>query len=458
VPLPYFPQTPEELDACVTPHNTQFLPGNIRRYHNTGVDPDWTNAIQSALNVGTQKGCKNVPPHNVGSEAYIPAGTYHISSPLDVTMVNGKARRIYGDGMEVSIIRVNGAIDAFTCSSMYLRITMQDFRVFGDSATGSGITFGPTALVYESLFMNIYAQMGGRAFYLPNEFSSQLINCQGGSYNDNVFELQGGSATKLQGCYAHEVPVSKYGYRLYGGGFLDSCNGIDMPFVGGIATGGDWGLFGQDMAHGDPTLSQYNLVMINCNVEDFNNEGVRFRYDGVAKIMNCTFFAKAIGTYQSEIHIEYCSLLITLENIRIGPKGATRLRLSPVYVDSASCVLALRCESALTMDVAGNLYPLPTLTATFPAPGWYEAAAHFNSLAVSQFYNHYCGTATLAAGTATVTLTPPQFDANYQVILTGNQPEAFRCVSKSTGSFEIASSNAVSTANVDWFIARPSPT
>jgi hypothetical protein len=354
--------------------------------------------------------------------------------------------------MDVSIISVQGSIDAFKCISANLRIAMEAFQVAGNSSTGNGIYFGPTTLLNGSLFKNVLSIMGGRAFFLPKEFNTQLINCQGGSYNNNVFELQGGNTTKLQGCYALQVPSGKYGYRLYGGAFLDSCNGINAPFVGGIGTGGDWGLFGQDMAKGDATYSQYNVVMINCNVEDFNQDGVRFRYDGVAKITNCSFLAKSQGSYRCEIYVEYCNLLVSVETTRITPKGGTRSKLSPIFADQGSNIFTALCESVVQIDVNGTLFTLPSLAVSYPA--YLQFATHFNSLAAAQFYNHYCGTVALSGGVATVALSPGQFDAQYQVFLTGNQPEIFRCIGKSTSSFQIASNNSSSTASVDWFISR----
>lgn len=71
------------------------------------------------------------------------------------------------------------------------------------------------------------------------------------------------------------------------------------------------------------------------------------------------------------------------------------------------------------------------------------------SLATSQR-----GTATLAAGTAAVSLTIAEPNTSYRISLSGNAAETFSWASKATGGFTINSSNAGSTASVDWVISR----
>lgn len=65
------------------------------------------------------------------------------------------------------------------------------------------------------------------------------------------------------------------------------------------------------------------------------------------------------------------------------------------------------------------------------------------------------GTATLATGTASVTLSPAEADTSYQVLLTPNANETVYVSAKATGSFTITSSNGASTASVDWLLVRP---
>jgi hypothetical protein len=64
------------------------------------------------------------------------------------------------------------------------------------------------------------------------------------------------------------------------------------------------------------------------------------------------------------------------------------------------------------------------------------------------------GTATLASGTATVTLSPAQADTFYYVVLTSSTTETLTVGSKTTTSFTITSSNGSSTAKVDYIVLR----
>ena len=83
---PCWPQTTLESAASVMPYQTQYLPGDIRRYYSGSGD--YTIAIQNAL--------------KIAQDVYIPAclssAPWVISSTLDVTVSNGAHRRIYGDG------------------------------------------------------------------------------------------------------------------------------------------------------------------------------------------------------------------------------------------------------------------------------------------------------------------------------------------------------------------------
>lgn len=64
------------------------------------------------------------------------------------------------------------------------------------------------------------------------------------------------------------------------------------------------------------------------------------------------------------------------------------------------------------------------------------------------------GTITLAAGTATVAFSIKEPDTNYLVQISGNANETFYWSAKATGGFTITSSNAASTAVVNWIIGR----
>jgi hypothetical protein len=428
---PFYAQTAAETTAGVTPINYGYVPGDVRRY---GADPtgsaDSTTAIQNALNV--------VQP------VYLPAGNYTITAALN----NGVSkRRIHGDGPALSVLRPTGAINTLINTAPLSCMLMSDFGIQGDASTLDGITQAANTTVYESRFENLDVWTGGRAFYLPSEFNMELVNCQGSSYNDNVFELNGGNSTCLRGCYAHQVPAGKYGYRIYASAHLDSCTGIDSP-----TGGGDWGLFGAAISRGDAVNANYLITLTNCDIEDFNNTGVRLRTTGIAKITGSVFQAKASGSYQAEVWCEYSNGLVIIENTNFYQKGAARLKKAALYGENDFTVMMIGNGTPPQYDVAGVLYTLPIMCSSYPS--YLTRAININSLDVAQIFSRYAGTATLSGGAATVTFTVPQMYTGYLVMVTGNASEIFSVLNKTVSGFTIQSSNPASTASVDWMLLR----
>lgn len=427
---PSYPATTAELAAGVTPKNNTYPPGDVRRY---GADPtgaaDSTTAIQSAL--------------NVAQAVYIPSGQYYITAAL----TNGvPGRRIHGDGPSLSVLKPSGPIDTLINTAPLSSVLIENLGISGDPATLDGITQAAGTTVYESRFENVSISVGGRAFYLFWEFNIQLINCQCSSFNDNVFELNGGNSTLLQGCYAHQVPAGKYGYRIYATGHLDSCTGIDSP------GGGDWGLFGANTNQGDSVNQNFNVIVTNCDVEDFNNTGLRFRGSGIARIQGGAITAKSSGTYQAEVYVEYTGGLIIIENVAFYQQGATRTALAAIYVVTDSNIMMIGNCTAPVYDWAGRLVTLPVVSSSYPAV--LQRAININSLDVAQLYSRYAGTAVLSAGTATVTFHTPQPFLGYLVVVTGDANETFSVQNKTLGGFTIQSSNPSSMASVDWMLLR----
>jgi hypothetical protein len=402
----------------------------VRRY---GADPtgsaDSTAAIQSAL--------------NVAQPVYLAAGNYTITAAL----INSAAkRRIDGDGPAASVLRPRGAINTLVNTAPLSCVLMSNFGVLGDSSTLDGITQASGTTVFESRFENLDIWTGGRAFYLPSEFNTELVNCQCSSYNDNVFELNGGNSTALRGCYAHQVPAGKYGYRVYASAHLDSCTGIDSP------AGGDWGLFGAAVSRGDSVNANYAITLTNCDIEDFNNTGVRLRTTGVAKITGGAFDAKASGTYQAEVYCEYSNGLVIIENTAFYQKGAARAKKAALYGENDFTVLMIGNCTPPQYDVAGVLYTLPILSSSYA--GYLQRAININALDVSQLFSRYAGTAVLSSGAAAVTFTVPQMYTGYLVLVTGNVNEVFSVTNKTVSGFTIQSSNPGSAASVDWMLLR----
>jgi Pectate lyase superfamily protein len=427
---PYYPQSAAESSAGVTATNLNYQPGNVLRY---GADPtgiaDSTAAIQGAL--------------TVAQAVYFPAGNYTISAAL----TNGiAARRIYGDGPTLSVLRPTGPICALINTAPLSCVLLDNLGIRGDSSTLDAITQASGTTVFESRFENLDIWTGGRAFYLPEEFDTELVNCQGSSWGANVFELNGGNSTALRGCYAHQVPAGYYGYRIYASGHLDSCTGIDSP------TGGDWGLFGATVSRGDSVNADFAVTLTNCDIEDFNNTGVRLRGTGFAKITGGSFDAKASGTYTAELYVEYCNGLVIIENTAFYRKGATRRSLAALYGENDFTVMMIGNCTPAQYDVAGVLQTLPIMATSYPS--YLTRAININTLDVAELFCRYAGTAVLSGGVTTVSFGVPQPYAGYLVLVTGSACESYSVADKTVSGFTIASNNPSSTASVDWMVLR----
>lgn len=199
-----------------------------------------------------------------------------------------------GQGMESSRIQCVGmtgkpAIKLASTSGLY-RITMRDFRIYGDCDTAldlSGLTTGNDQ-IYGSSFENLWLESAaGSCVKADNNFSCDYTNVHVSSTGGHGFELKGDIVRTLTNCYAHNVGSGKAGYRIWGQANLIGCNGLDSKSTNDI-----WGDFGA-RAGTDAQDSQYVINLIGCNIEDFNTIGIQLRYIGSLITMGCNWVGKA---------------------------------------------------------------------------------------------------------------------------------------------------------------------
>lgn len=76
------------------------------------------------------------------------------------------------------------------------------------------------------------------------------------------------------------------------------------------------------------------------------------------------------------------------------------------------------------------------------------------SASSTTYANNLRGSVTLSGGTGSVVFSEAEANTAYFITLAGNAAETFSWASKATGGFTINSSNASSTATVDWHIIR----
>lgn len=216
--------------------------------------------------------------------------SYTIEDSLTIRS-GGDGRQLWaGQGMESSRIECVGmtglpAMKLETASGLY-RVTMRDFRIFGDCDTAidfSGLT-GSNQL-YASNFENLWLESaGGSCFKADNNFSLNFTNVHVASDDGHGFDLKGDIVRTLINCYAHKAGAGKAGYRIWGQANLIGCNGLDEGEI--------WGDFGARSTV-DGVDSQYVINMIGCNIEDFDLIGIRLRYLGSLITHGCNWVGKA---------------------------------------------------------------------------------------------------------------------------------------------------------------------
>ncbi len=313
---------------------------NIKDYGAVGDgETDDTEAIQTAL--------------DTGRKVLIPEGNFAITASLKP---GGYDQVIEGEGFSVSIITVIGAdVNGFDDSDLtYNRCTMRDFSIVGDNTTGIGIKF--TKQCYDSRFENLKIFCGEQAIYMVenNSFSYSFSNCHFNSYNNHGIEIMGGNSVLFENCYVHEVGDGKVGYRIYAGATLISCNGLD-------SNADYWGMFGGDPGDGEPEAI-YQVNLIGCNIEAFHKAGLRFKYNGEAKVESCVFIPINVAGqhYDTCIHTGYCDKQIILINNRFYTTDSTMDKLANVY-RSAGAQIMVQGVAPTQVDAAGVLTNLPRI-------------------------------------------------------------------------------------------------
>lgn len=175
----YRRRTTAEVLAGVTPINTAYPPGDVRRYGATGDGvTDDTVALQAAHNQGKQ---------DLGARPYLASGEYLISTSIDPCRLG-----MYGDGPANSALICNGC-HGFTVPSNAgwdrPSAVFEKFRIDSNNGTSCdaryafyfpGVASGAAA-VYNIGFtardieIGRYARMGG-GFFLKDVFRANVEN------------------------------------------------------------------------------------------------------------------------------------------------------------------------------------------------------------------------------------------------------------------------------------------
>lgn len=290
-------QTPEELAQSITPLDYSYLPGDIRRYGAVRNSTDPTN--MTATTLAWFNALKT------GHEVYIPAGTWNVNSTTTITGVgDGWSRTVTGADKAGAILKANGAgVTILKIESDLPVLKFSDFSMQGATGTGHGLWC--TLTPFQSEFRNMWIKMGGKAIYMPNlagsygyAFSNDYFNVDFSSFDDHGIEVAGGPGTNFWGCYAHDFPAGKAGWRVYNTANFYGCNGVD--------TADYWAIVGQTTSGGlDSANTFYRINCYGCNFENFAVMAMDGRYLGFNTFKDCSFLPKATGSYTTSVNSDY---------------------------------------------------------------------------------------------------------------------------------------------------------
>jgi hypothetical protein len=321
-------RTAAEIAASVTPTYYYYPPGDVRRYGGdlTGAT-DSTTALQNLVYV-----CQQTTAGTNGVEGFIPQGTLKISSPI---VFNQPYIKLRGAGMWQSVISYtasSGDVFSISGSMSSWRPTITDLCISAAATSGMAINASAvTNFLYDFCFRNLVTISGGTCFATPatsgsNLFSGILDNWIGQSTNGHTFLLDVGPSVTLTNLYASKCGTGKAGYRIAGNATLINCNGLD--------SGDYWCVAGQDTTASDgfqndfPSLGNVypGLLLIDCNVESFNLQGVELHNSfSYLEMLGGSITRSLAPAYNSMIRARYAPLVsgtpIRLKLTSVNPSG-----------------------------------------------------------------------------------------------------------------------------------------
>lgn len=233
---------------------------------------------------------------STGRPLYFPAGTYL----FDGLTIATNSVRIMGDGRNKTVLksRTNGSLITLDNTATYTHsITIEDMTLegYGSGASNHGIESTGSLEPWNMVFRNLeFISFGGSSVYFPQQtFSTlfEMVEADGTSGAGHVFDIFGSNTLTFLNTYVHIVPTGKAAYRVHAGqaAFI-SANGID----GG--TTADWGVFGNEIADGDPSDNYFFGTFLNCNVEAFTNRGMYFKTGSFGSFQNVKWLSATSGT------------------------------------------------------------------------------------------------------------------------------------------------------------------
>lgn len=234
-----------------------------------------------------------------GGKLKIPAGNYLIDPGTVTITQNGVT--IEGDGPNVSFLTSrsggSGLIIVDCSATTPHTLTVKDLTLvgFGSGSGNNGITISGANTPNNMRFTNLrITGFTGRGIYdTAGMFQSRIDNVvitmvSGGN---NAFDLLGSNDLLLQNNYVTTAANSTAAYRIHSGRpTLISNNGINPG-----STSASWAVFGDSVAE-DGADRYIFATLIGNNIEDFTDNGVRFKSGSYGSFFGNSFIAPSSGT------------------------------------------------------------------------------------------------------------------------------------------------------------------
>lgn len=418
---------------------------------------DDTAAIQAAID--------DLP--SGGGTVYFPSGTYFRNGTLTVRPRLG----MVGAGDGSSVLYCSNTSASGLVGVDIDRLTIENLKLFGPgSGTGTGIslTRSANAATTYCVFRNVYvASWGGDGIAISNPIVStfsRVISETNGGHGFNLYGVTGGAAgtsSKFDSCYGNGN--GQAGFRLFNmiycalsacaadsngiGYLIDSCQGISLSSCGAES----------------------------CVNRSAGYPGTGFKVSGGfgISLLSCWIFDNP----QVGVYVTGTAHTVTLGGLTDNTPHAGAVNF--IKVDTGSGVTMWACSNTTANSLAGGTTQIlddggggmslraflyGASTAAFEQDitsygGDLIANLAGKGLRVKEGTNARMGTATLAAGTVTVSTTA--VTANSRIFLThqtpGAAPGALRVDSRTAGtSFVVKSANAGDTGTFAWMIVEPS--
>ena len=270
---------------------------------------------------------------------YIPKGVWKTSRGIDMNINNKINTNFYikGEG-EDSILETLDSNAIYATEGVNLTCVVDNVKLKVNNGY-KGIYIKPNLI--NSKLSNITIESDASSIYLFNAINTEMNNIKASSNINDTYVVLNSSNMTMINCIGKTTEthaifnIREEVTMINCGTWLNTNESTEL-------TDNDvkcsvWGYFGYLNTDNNPPIdSRYNVVLINCNIFNFKNYGIRFRNDGNGVMINNVFRSLPNESYYASIGIDKCSGLIKMVNNKFNTDLSTRAKKSEVFALSTS--------------------------------------------------------------------------------------------------------------------------